>query len=211
MPYSTASSSPEKVNAELCTTPSPSPLMSCALDALSWKLFSSLTYSRVSSASLCRLSSSRAIRFICVRSCKCFKEKKRKLRVNCYSKLLHIFPTRAMAQREKKYWLLTLIIVHKLLNSLYLYKNPLGLSWTGFCGIWITSKEGGGVGKCPHGGLDKPQKLWPQRWGRGRGWEVSSRRLDMPQKLFVDCTLSTPFSHDLHIGRLKTASRLLGT
>lgn len=92
MPYSTASSSPEKVNAELCTTPSPSPLMSCALDALSWKLFSSLTYSRVSSASLCRLSSSRAIRFICVRSCKCFKKKKRKLRVNCYSKLLHIFP-----------------------------------------------------------------------------------------------------------------------
>lgn len=76
MPYSTASSSPEKVNAELCTTPSPSPLMSCALDALSWKLFSSLTYSRVSSASLCRLSSSRAIRFICVRSCKCFKKKK---------------------------------------------------------------------------------------------------------------------------------------
>ena len=41
--------------------------------------------------------------------------------------------------------------------------------------------------------------------------EVSSRRLDMPQKLFVDCTLSTPFSHDLHIGHLKTASRLLGT
>ena len=41
-------------------------------------------------------------------------------------------------------------------------------------------------GKCPHGGLDKPQKL------------------------FVDCTLSTPFNNDLHIGRLKTASRLLG-
>ena len=61
----------------------------------------------------------------------------------------------------------------------------------------------------------------PQRWGGGGGeggvgkypheGEVSSRRLDMPQKLFVDCTLPTPFSHDLHIGHLKTASRLLGT
>lgn len=54
----------------------------------------------------------------------------------------------------------------------------------------MTSKEGGGERK---------------------GWEVSSRRGDMPQKLFVDCILSTPFSHDLHIGHLKTASRLLGT
>ena len=56
----------------------------------------------------------------------------------------------------------------------------------------------------------------PQRGGGGGGeeggvGEVSSRRGDMPKKLFVDCTLSTPFSHDLHIGHLKTASRLLGT
>ena len=61
--------------------------------------------------------------------------------------------------------------------------------------------------------LDSVESELPQRrgGGRGRGWEVSSRRGDMPQKLFVDCILSTPFSHDLHIGHLKTASRLLGT
>ena len=116
MPYSTASSSPEKVNAELCTTPSPSPLMSCALDALSWKLFSSLTYSRVSSASLCRLSSSRAIRFICVRSCKCFKKKK-----EIESKLLQqtfaYFSHQSYGPEGKEILrLLTLIIVHKLLK-----------------------------------------------------------------------------------------------